>query len=57
MARVFLQLREVWKAFRLIFSPTLNIYFASPKVTTMEGSVSVESGVRTDVDHSIVDEE
>ena len=39
-----------------MFSPALKIYFASLKVMTMEGSVSDESGVRTDVDQSIYED-
>lgn len=57
MARVFLQFREVWIALRMLFSPALKIYFESVKVMTMEGSVSDERGVRTDVDQSIWDTE
>ena len=44
--------REVWSAFRLVFSsPPLKICFASPNVT-MEGSVSDESDIKTDIDQS-----
>ena len=53
MHRDFLQLRLLSSHARVVFSPALNMYFAEPNVTTIEGSVSEEAVVTTAAVQSI----
>lgn len=48
---VFFLFDLLWSHARPVFSPTLNTYFAESKVTTIVGSVSVDSPDSTEVDH------
>jgi hypothetical protein len=45
---VFFQFLLLWRNARVVFSPTLKMYFAESKVMTTVGSVSEDTELRTD---------